>query len=141
MREIVSLLDESISDLRAALGINSFDVVRVADPAPVILESNLGMPGVREQLDQVFRAAAMVDRPANRVALLQSAVLLIAEAGAAIPPRMRSASVSLPKPRVRRSSSSTRATQAVAASDGLGDAGGLPRERARRRTRAQPAAA
>jgi hypothetical protein len=85
VREIVSLLDESISDLRAALGISSFDLALVASPAAVALEPIQGMPGVREQLDQVFRVAGMAERPSDRVALLQSAVLLIAEAGAAIP--------------------------------------------------------
>ena len=85
VREIVLLLDESISDLRAALGITSFDLALVASPAAATFEPVQGMPGLREQLDQVFRVAAMAERPSDRVALLQSAVLLIAEAGAAIP--------------------------------------------------------
>ena len=45
VREIVSLLDESISDLRAALGITSFDLALVASPAEVALEPLQGMPG------------------------------------------------------------------------------------------------
>jgi hypothetical protein len=85
VREIVSLLDESISDLRAALGINSFDLAFVASPAEVPLERLQGMPGVREQIDQVFRVAALAERPSERIALLQSVVMLLAEAGAAVP--------------------------------------------------------
>src|SRR5262245_14168591 len=85
VREIVALLDESIANLRAALGISSVDLAPVANPAPVVLEPILGMPGEREQLDQVLRVAGMVDRPADRVALLQLAVQLIAEAGAVMP--------------------------------------------------------
>jgi hypothetical protein len=85
VREIVMLLDESISDLRAALGITSFDLALVASPAETTLEPILGMPGAREQLDQIFRVATLAERPSDRVALLQSAILLIAEAGAAIP--------------------------------------------------------
>ena len=85
VREIVTLLDESISDLRAALGITSFDLALVASPAEATLEPVLGMPGAREQLDQIFRVATLAERPADRVALLQSAMLLIAEAGATIP--------------------------------------------------------
>lgn len=85
VREIVSLLDESISDLRAALGMSSFDLALVASPATLAREPILGMPRASEQLDQVFHVAAMVERPADRVALLQSAVLLIAEAGDTIP--------------------------------------------------------
>lgn len=85
VREIVAVLDESIANLRAALGVTSFDLAPVPDPAPASTEPLLGMPGAREQLDQVFHVAAMVDRPADRVALLQSALLLIREAGAAVP--------------------------------------------------------
>jgi hypothetical protein len=85
VREIVMLLDESISDLRAALGITSFDLALVASPAEIVPEPLLGVPGPREQLDQIFRVATLAERPSDKVALLQSALLLIAEAGAAIP--------------------------------------------------------
>jgi hypothetical protein len=85
VREIVVLLDESISDLRAALGISSFDIALVAEPAPELLEPLRGMPTMREQIDQVFRVAALVERPIERVSLLQSAVVMLAEAGTVIP--------------------------------------------------------
>jgi hypothetical protein len=85
VREIVMLLDESISDLRAALGITSFDLAFVASPAEATLEPILGLPGAREELDQIFRVATLAERPSDRVALLQSALLLIAEAGATFP--------------------------------------------------------
>ena len=85
VREIVMLLDESISDLRASLGITSFDLALVASPADTVLEPLFGMPRAREQLDQIFRVATLVERPSDKVALLQSALLLIAEAGASIP--------------------------------------------------------
>ncbi len=85
VNEIVTLLDESISDLRAALGITSFDLALVASPAEVALEPVQAMPGPREQLDQVFRVAAMAERSADRVALLHAAILLIDEAGAISP--------------------------------------------------------
>jgi hypothetical protein len=81
VREITMLLDESISDLRASLGIASFDLALVAEPADVVLEPLRGMPDLREQLDQVFRVAALAERPAERVALLQTALLMIDEAG------------------------------------------------------------
>jgi hypothetical protein len=86
VHEIVTILDESISDLRAALGISSFDLALVASPAEVALEPVQGMPTLREQLDQVFRVASMAERSSDRVALLQAAILLIEEAGAIIPP-------------------------------------------------------
>ena len=85
VREIVTLLDESISDLRAALGVTSFDLALVASPAEAPLLPVLGMPPLREQLDQVLRVAALAERTSERIALLQTALLMIAEAGSAIP--------------------------------------------------------
>ena len=85
VREIAMLLDESISDLRASLGISSFDLALVASPADAPLEPLLGVPGFREQLDQVLRVARVVERAADRMALLQTAVVMLAEAGGAIP--------------------------------------------------------
>jgi hypothetical protein len=85
VREIAMLLDESISDLRASLGISSFDLALVAAAEAPPLEPLLGMPGLREQIGQVFRVAELVDRPAERVALLQAGLMLLVEAGSVIP--------------------------------------------------------
>lgn len=88
VREIVALLDESISDLRASLGISSFDLALVATPADdAALEPLLGAPGPAEQLDQVFRVAALTESAADRVALLHAALALITEAGPTISDR------------------------------------------------------
>jgi hypothetical protein len=85
VREIAMLLDESISDLRASLGIGRFDLALVASPADAVLEPLYGMPSLREQLDQVFRVARLAERPADRVALLQSALVMLSEAGTSLP--------------------------------------------------------
>ena len=85
VREIVALVDEAISDLRATLGIDRFDLALVADAPDVPLEPLLGTPGPKEQLDQIFRVAALTERAPDRVALLHAGVALIAEAGAVFP--------------------------------------------------------
>jgi hypothetical protein len=83
--EIVAILDEAIATLRAAAGGAAFEVALVTtttlDPP---LEPLASMPSVREQIDQAFRVAT-VTGPAERVAILQATLQLIAEAGAVIP--------------------------------------------------------
>lgn len=86
VREILSFLDEAISDLRAAAGMTSFDVALVATPPDTSLEPLAAMPSLREQIDQAFRVAALTERPSERVALFQDALLLLDEGGAVIPP-------------------------------------------------------
>jgi hypothetical protein len=85
VNEIVMLLDEAIADLRAANGLNRFDVALVAAAPDVEREPLLGMPTPREQLSQLMRVADLTRGPAERVALLQSVLALLGEAGAAIP--------------------------------------------------------
>lgn len=84
IREILAFLDEVISDLRAAAGMTSFEVVLVAMAADIALEPMAAMPSAREQIDQVLRVASRTERPSERVALLQTALLLLDEAGATI---------------------------------------------------------
>ncbi len=74
VREIVSLVDEAISSLRAAEGATTFEVSLVAMATPPELETVLGMPTAREQLHQVFRVIAMTSRASDRVALLHAAL-------------------------------------------------------------------
>ena len=86
VREVVSLLDEAISDLKAAAGRNDFNLALVATPEETGYEPLLGMPGITEEIDATFRMAKLAPRVADRVSLLQEALSLIAEAGALIPP-------------------------------------------------------
>lgn len=80
VREIVGLLDESISTLRASVGIREFELELVSTADVVIpREPLLGMPSAQEQLDQVFRLAAMTDRSRDRVALLHAALALVGD--------------------------------------------------------------
>jgi hypothetical protein len=83
--EIVAVLDEAISRLRAVTGVSSFDVALVSSTtSPMPLEPLAQMPSTREQIDQAFRVASLTD-PAERVALLQATLQLLTDAGSVIP--------------------------------------------------------
>ena len=79
VREIVSVLDQAISSLRAASGSNSFELSLVAMAEAPELEPVAGMPSTRQQLDEIFKVASM-STGSERVALLQSGLALISEA-------------------------------------------------------------
>ena len=84
VREVVSLLDEAISDLRAAAGRNDFQLALVATPEETRYEPLLAAPGIAEQINATLRVAQLSSRVADRVSLLQEALVLIAEAGATL---------------------------------------------------------
>jgi hypothetical protein len=79
IQEIVAVLDQAISSLRG--GGNPFQLSLVAMASPPEIEPVLGMPNVREQLDQTLRLATITKAPSERMALLQGALNLVAEAG------------------------------------------------------------
>jgi hypothetical protein len=80
IRDIVSLLDQAISSLRAVGGGNPFELSLVAMAAPPALEPVLGMPTVKEQIDQMMHLASVTTAPTERMALLQGALALVTEA-------------------------------------------------------------
>ncbi|MGH9346929.1 MAG: hypothetical protein ACRD26_06635 [Vicinamibacterales bacterium] len=84
VREIVGLLDEAISDLRASVGISAFDLTFVATAPEVPIEPLHGMPAPGEMVGQLLAVAKLADRSPERVALLQSALALLNEAAASI---------------------------------------------------------
>jgi hypothetical protein len=84
IREILAVLDQAISSLRAVGGGNPFELSLVAMASPPELEPVLGMPNVREQIDQTLRLAKITTAPSERMALLQGALGLVAEAGPAL---------------------------------------------------------
>jgi hypothetical protein len=86
VREVVSLLDEAISDLRASAGRNDFNLALIAAPEETGYEPLLGPPSIVEQIDATFRAARLASRVADRVSLLQESIALIAEASSSLSP-------------------------------------------------------
>ncbi len=63
IREIVSLLDQAISSLRAVGGGNPFELSLVAMAGPPDIVPVLGMPNVKEQIDQTLRLASVTTAP------------------------------------------------------------------------------
>jgi hypothetical protein len=84
VREVVSVLDEAISDLRASAGRSDFNLALVAMPEETGYEPMLGAPSILEQIDATFRAARLTPHVADRVSLLQESIALVAEAGTAL---------------------------------------------------------
>lgn len=78
VRQMLSLLDEAIADLRAARSAGRFDLTlsAFADP-PSIVEPLLPPPTPREAIEQVLVAARAVDSAAERTSLLATAVATI----------------------------------------------------------------
>jgi hypothetical protein len=87
IREIVSLLDQAISSLRAVGSGNPFELSLVAMAGPPDLVPVHGMPNVKEQLDQMMQLASITKAPTERMAVLQGALALVTEAA----PRMSAA--------------------------------------------------
>jgi hypothetical protein len=85
IREIVSMLDQAISSLRAVGGGNPFELSLVAMASPPEIVPLLGMPNIREQIDQMLRLAAVTTAASERMALLHAAMALITEAGPSLP--------------------------------------------------------
>lgn len=79
VREIVAVLDQAISSLRAAQGATAFELSLVAMAEAPELEPVAGMPNTRQQLDEMFHVAS-ISKGAERIAVLQSALTLINEA-------------------------------------------------------------
>ncbi|MEW6321292.1 MAG: hypothetical protein AB1635_09395 [Acidobacteriota bacterium] len=76
VREIVGLLDEVISELRAAAGADRFEFTLVADGAPPA-EPLLPAPAEAEIVDHLMRAADLAATPAERVGLLETVLRLL----------------------------------------------------------------
>ena len=79
VRDIVALLDGSIARLRNGAPANRFEVSLVAMAEPVEVEPIAVMPSGREQLEQIRRVLRLTTSSRDRVALLQSGLVLLAD--------------------------------------------------------------
>jgi len=75
--EIAALLDETISELRAAAGHQAFDLTLVAVAEPPPAESLLGPPSAADVIAQSVALAERADDPAERQALYAGTLALI----------------------------------------------------------------
>src|SRR5437660_3137255 len=78
VRQMLTMLDEAIADLRAAATPGRYELTLSAfvDP-PTISEPLLPPPTVQESIDQTLKAARAVDAAADRSALLSAALVTI----------------------------------------------------------------
>jgi len=83
VREILSVLDQAISSLRAAAGATSFELSLVAMAESPELEPVAGLPTPRQQLDEIFYVASQ-SRGSEKVALLQSGLAVLTESAAVL---------------------------------------------------------
>jgi len=80
VREIVGLIDESIARLKGVRAPNEFQLALVASTPQLPLEPLATMPTPREQVDQIVKLTQVTERASDRVALLQSALAILADA-------------------------------------------------------------
>ncbi len=70
--QIAGLLDEAISEMRAAAGVTTFDLSLVAAATPPTVDRLLSLPSPKDTLDHAAMVASLTDVPAERLSLLQS---------------------------------------------------------------------
>jgi hypothetical protein len=85
VRDILAVLDEAIAAIRGPSTTGSFEVALVAETPVTPLEPVATVPGVRDQVGQAFRVANLTDSAADRVALYQAVLQLLANEGAVLP--------------------------------------------------------
>lgn len=77
VREILGVLDEVISSLRASAGLGAFDLSLSTNTIAISGEPLLAAPTHADVVQQLMTASTLVDSPAEKVSLLQSVVALI----------------------------------------------------------------
>lgn len=84
VRDLDSLLEGVVSDLRESTGVQSFDfsLVATVDPPSMPL---LPEPSLSQAIEQTIATARVSDVPAERLALLQSAISLIDQNRSTLP--------------------------------------------------------
>jgi len=87
VRQMLSMLDEAIADLRAASGARRFDLALTAfvEP-PTIVEPLLPPPTLQESIEQTLLAAKVVDNVYERTTLLATVMAAVDHAGPSLPP-------------------------------------------------------
>ena len=79
VRQMLTMLDEAIADLRAATGAQRFDLnlVAVAECSDSWSSRCFRRPTPKETIEQTLKAASLTDSPAERTSLLVVAVAAI----------------------------------------------------------------
>jgi len=85
VREMLGMLDEAIADLRAAAGVDRFDLSFITPERPRTFEPLLPPPTPKEAIEQVLAAARLSSVPAERVSLLTVALGSLERDAAVLP--------------------------------------------------------
>jgi len=85
VRQIQALVEEVVTELRAARGDNRFDLNLVAAVAPPPVVPLLPPPTLQESIQQALTASRLADSASDRASLLQSAMALLDEGKAVLP--------------------------------------------------------
>ena len=85
VREIVGVLDEVISSLRASAGGRQYDLELTATTPALPAEPLMPLPDQQELVDDLVTAATLVDSPVEKVSLLQSVLGMLDRAVGMLP--------------------------------------------------------
>lgn len=98
VQQMLSLLDEVVSDLRAAAGQDSFELNLVATTSTPPAETLAPVPTAEQLASELLAASTLAESPAERTTLLERMVALIDRAAGLLPPswasKVRSSTVS-----------------------------------------------
>ncbi len=85
VRQMLTLLDEVISDLRASAGEDTFELGLVSTGPPAAAETLLPPPTAAQLADELLTASALVETSTERTTLLESVIGLIDRAASLLP--------------------------------------------------------
>lgn len=86
VQQMLTLLDEVISDLRAAAGQDTFELGLVSTTPPMPAETLLPAPTAAQLADELLTASTLAESPAERSTLLESVLGLLDRAASLLPP-------------------------------------------------------
>lgn len=85
VQQMLSLLDEVVSDLRAAAGQDTFELNLVATTPPAAAETLLPPPSTAQLAEELLAASTLAESPAERTTLLERVVGMIERAADLLP--------------------------------------------------------
>lgn len=112
VKQLLVAMDEAIADLRAAAGVNRFDLTLVAGPnVPTPDEALLPKPSAQEAIEGVLNAAKLADSAAERSSLLSAALTGIQKSAGALPADWAAATAASTRAAIVRERETDRAYQ------------------------------
>jgi hypothetical protein len=85
VQQMLSLLDEVVSDLRAAAGLDTFELNLVSTTPPAPADTLLPPPSTAQLAEELLAASTLAESPSERTTLLERVVGLIERAADLLP--------------------------------------------------------